>query len=261
MKIRTISGAILIAVLLPVVISGGKLFAFAIGMIALLAAKEINDIYDHPLVIKLLTYFSVITIAFSNFDSSTIMFGLNYEKLSILILVLSIPIIYYQVKGKYSVEDAFKLLGFVLLIGLGLNYFIMVRDMSLKYFLYMILIPIMTDTFAYISGVMIGKHKVTKLSPKKSWEGYIIGSLMGTFIMTVYYTTFINAQESLLTVIIITFILTIASHTGDLFFSAIKRHYNIKDFANLIPGHGGVLDRIDSLLFVAITFILFLNIL
>lgn len=259
MKIRTISAVILIAVLLPIVIYGGKTFAFAVGLISLYAAKEINDIYKYPFLIRLIVYFQILTLTFSNFDSSTIMFGLNYEKLSILLLMVLIPIIFYQVNGKYTIDDAFKLLGFIILLGLGLNYFILIRDINLKYFLYMILIPIMTDTFAYIGGVMIGKHKVTKLSPKKSWEGYIIGSLMATFIMTVYYTTFINFQTNKLIIILITFVLTLASHLGDLYFSGIKRHYNIKDFGNLIPGHGGVLDRLDSLIFVAITFILFLS--
>ncbi len=259
MKKRTISAVILIAVLLPIVIYGGKTFAFAVGLISLYAAKEINDIYKYPFLIRLIVYFQILTLTFSNFDSSTIMFGLNYEKLSILLLMVLIPIIFYQVNGKYTIDDAFKLLGFIILLGLGLNYFILIRDINLKYFLYMILIPIMTDTFAYIGGVMIGKHKVTKLSPKKSWEGYIIGSLMATFIMTVYYTTFINFQTNKLIIILITFVLTLASHLGDLYFSGIKRHYNIKDFGNLIPGHGGVLDRLDSLIFVAITFILFLS--
>lgn len=255
MKQRLIGAGILIIILLPLMILGGKYFAFIVGLVALLAAKEINDLNKYPVIIKLLTFFLMISLTFSNFDSSTMLFGLSYDFLSSLLLILAIPVIFYQIKGKYNIEDAFKQIGFILLVGLGLNYFILIRNYELKYFLFMILIPIFTDTFAYVGGVMIGKHKATKISPKKSWEGYIVGTLTATFIMTVFYNTVIGVQDNLVTVILVVFALTVVSHLGDLFFSAIKRHYNIKDFANLIPGHGGVLDRLDSLLFVAIAFI------
>ena len=123
----------------------------------------------------------------------------------------------------------------------------------------MVLTPIITDTFAYVGGSLIGKHKVTKLSPNKSWEGYIVGSLMGTFMMSMYYFTFINMQASRIPVILIIFLMTVVGQVGDLFFSAIKRKHNIKDFSNLIPGHGGVLDRLDSLIFVAVVFMIFME--
>ncbi|MDD4187530.1 MAG: phosphatidate cytidylyltransferase [Bacilli bacterium] len=259
MKIRVISAAILLAILIPIIIIGRIPFALVIGIIGMMAVKEINDLYKYPNVVKLLAFLSLIGIIYSNFDSSSMMFGLNYNCLSIILLGMLIPIIFYQAKNKYTTEDAFKLLGFILLIGLGLNCFILVREHSLNYFMFMILIPIITDTFAYIGGVMIGTHKVTKLSPKKSWEGYIIGSLMGTFIITMYYTTFINIQTNLLVVILAIFIMTIIGQIGDLFFSAIKRQHNIKDFSNLIPGHGGVMDRLDSLIFVSLIFVVLMK--
>lgn len=259
MKVRTISAVILIAIIAPLIYIGNIPFALFIGLVAAMATKEINDLHKYPIVVKLLSFLGLISIVYSNFDAKAIIFGLEYKYLSILILALTIPIIFYQVKGKYTIDDAFKLIGFILLIGLGLNYFILIRSFDLKYFMFMILIPIITDTFAYIGGSMIGKHKATKISPKKSWEGYIIGSLMGTFIMTIYYITLINNQSNLFIVIIIIFLLTVIGQIGDLFFSAIKRQYEIKDFANLIPGHGGILDRIDSLVFVAITFVMFIK--
>ena len=67
----------------------------------------------------------------------------------------------------------------------------------------MVLTPIITDTFAYVGGSLIGKHKVTKLSPNKSWEGYIVGSLMGTFMMSMYYTTFISSNVNIIMLILI----------------------------------------------------------
>ena len=119
----------------------------------------------------------------------------------------------------------------------------------------------LTDTFAYFGGSLIGKRIITKISPNKSLEGYIVGTIVGTFIMTMYYCNFIANQHNLLIVIGIILIMSIMGQVGDLFFSAIKRQNNIKDFSNLIPGHGGMIDRLDSLIFVAITFIIFANML
>ena len=259
MKKRTISAIILILILAPLTIIGGLPFALLAGVITLLVAKEINDLFKFPNLIKILTLVSLLCILYSNFDPNTIAFGIDYKYLNIALLMLMIPIIILQPKKKYTVDDAFKLFGITLLIGLGLNYFILVRNINIKYFMFMILIPIITDTFAYIAGSMIGKHKVSKISPKKSLEGYIVGTLMGTFMMVMYYNTFIAVQKNIIIIILITLALSIAGQIGDLFFSGIKRHYNKKDFSNLIPGHGGVLDRLDSLIFVAITFVLLMN--
>ena len=114
-----------------------------------------------------------------------------------------------------------------------------------------------TDTFAYITGRLVGRHKLCpNISPNKTIEGFIGGTLMGVVVATSFYHVFINSSISLSILILVTMTLSIVGQLGDLVFSMIKRYYDKKDFSNLIPGHGGILDRFDSLIFIALAFIL-----
>lgn len=106
-----------------------------------------------------------------------------------------------------------------------------------------------TDTFAFLIGKNYGKHKISpKSSPNKTWEGSI-GGLLGSIVIGGSFGYFIGIP--IIHVLILCFICGIISQLGDLTESAIKREIGIKDFSNLIPGHGGILDRIDSMLFTA----------
>lgn len=111
-----------------------------------------------------------------------------------------------------------------------------------------------TDTFAYIVGKWIGKHKFSKISPNKSIEGCIggiIGAVLISVLFTYLFNTFFEMQFSYGYTILISIILSIVGQIGDFAASSIKRYVDIKDFSNLIPGHGGMLDRIDSIIFIA----------
>ena len=111
-----------------------------------------------------------------------------------------------------------------------------------------------TDIFAYFVGRLIGKHKYTQVSPKKSIEG-CIGGTLGAIILMLIYTyivnTYFNMNYSYLFIAGVGVILSLVGQIGDLAASTIKRYVDIKDYSNLIPGHGGMLDRIDSLIFLA----------
>ncbi len=110
-----------------------------------------------------------------------------------------------------------------------------------------------TDVFAYFVGANLGKHKFTKVSPNKTIEG-CIGGIIGAIIMLLGYTVACNnlwgMNISYLYVILISVVISVISQIGDLAASSIKRYCEIKDYSNLIPGHGGMLDRIDSVIFV-----------
>ena len=111
-----------------------------------------------------------------------------------------------------------------------------------------------TDIFAYCIGCKFGKHKFSKVSPKKSIEGCIAGTLGATAMMLIYTAILNNCfsfEYSYLMVGIIGIVLSLIGQLGDFSASCIKRYVDIKDYSNLLPGHGGMLDRIDSVLFIA----------
>ena len=122
-------------------------------------------------------------------------------------------------------------------------------------FFYICLASLLTDTGAYLVGRKIGKHKLNeRVSPKKTIEGSIGGVIFG-FVFSFAYAYFNGFMGlSLGFVISCSLLLPIISEFGDLAFSLIKRHYGIKDFGNIMPGHGGVLDRIDSVVFCVLLF-------
>ena len=122
------------------------------------------------------------------------------------------------------------------------------------YIWYTVLAAWGTDIFAYSVGRRFGKHKFSKISPNKSIEGCIAGTI-GAMIVSLLYTLLINNcfnyTINYIIIAIISIVLSIISQVGDFSASSLKRYAGVKDFGNIIPGHGGILDRCDSLMFIA----------
>ena len=172
-----------------------------------------------------------------------------------------VPMVFINDTKKYNLNDALFLVGSILFVGLSFNLLMVTRNISISYIIYLFLITIITDTFALFTGMLVGKHKLApEISPKKTIEGAVGGSLMGTIVASAFYTTVINPATPLVIVILLTALLTVIGQIGDLAFSSIKRYYGVKDFSNLIPGHGGILDRFDSIVFVTMAFVILFGI-
>lgn len=256
MKIRIISAIVAIIIAIPFVYFGGYLFKLGIGLIAIWVFKEIMDLKKThkkiPYIPMILGLTSLLLIVFAN-TNYLFYNGMSYIYLVFLCLSIIIPSLFYE-NDKYTIKDAFHLIGLVLFIGLGLNSLILVRNIDLKLFLYLVSIPMITDSFALFGGKLFGKNKMCPtISAKKTWEGALIGTILGTIIPSILYLILFHKLPFIM--VLITFILTIMGQFGDLIFSKLKRENDIKDFSNIMPGHGGALDRLDSSLVIFMTYI------
>lgn len=262
---RVISAIVMAAIGIPAVIIGGNVFFIFAFLMSILALYEIIDTKETkktlPVFIKVVSYL-MLAIMFVMSSTGKI-FSVDYRVISGLMTSMLLPLIFYK-RESYSINDAMYLIGFIFLISSFFNLVVYIRNMSegIEYLVYILLIAISSDTFAYISGNLIGTHKlIPSVSPNKSIEGTVFGVIFGTLIPCTYYYVTINDSTNILYLIVGTMFLSILGQLGDLVFSAIKRYFNKKDYSNLIPGHGGILDRVDSLLFITYGFILLFGVL
>jgi len=151
----------------------------------------------------------------------------------------------------------------ILYIGLFYSYGILLRNipnsaeivwrasfdsLGLRYVLYLFSVIWINDIFAYLIGIPLGKHKLSpKVSPKKSIEG-AVGALLGAVLMSIVLKDLVGI--SLLTAAMLGIVISFAAQTGDLIESLLKREFKVKDSGNFFPGHGGLLDRLDSVVLV-----------
>ena len=266
MKTRVISAIVLLMLVIPIFIRGGILFTGAIILVSMLGLKEFIDIKETkkklPIFIKLLAYILVVLIMLSTELSADNKLVIDFRIITGLCLAILLPLVLYHKREVYSINDACYMFTGVLFLGIALSFFNTYYLMDPNLLIYLLLITVVTDSYALFTGKLVGKTKLLEeISPKKTWEGFIGGSLVGTFISVMFYKTVINPEVVMSTLVIITLFLTIIGQLGDLFFSAIKRYFNKKDFSNIMPGHGGVLDRLDSIIFVMLAFSMFITLL
>lgn len=251
MKQRTISAVILLIILIGCLLVSTKLFGILMMIAAILGFNEFFDIkYENNKkyrVIKILGIISLILIALNN------TFYKIEMNITILLplLILSMPIVFYNDSKFYNINDALYVMGIVYFLGLSFGNIIYLMDTNITKCIFIFIIAFITDTYAYIGGSLIGRHKLTTISPKKTVEGSLIGTLMGVLFGSVYYYNMVGGVTRLQVVVLCLF-LTLLSEVGDLMFSSIKRYFNKKDYSNLIPGHGGILDRFDSVIYVSL---------
>lgn len=265
MKKRVISALLALLVMVPIVVHGGIIYTLSIYVLSMIALWEFLQIKglkkEVPSFITFISYIMMTLFVLMNSQSQDIVYSMNYQTIVGLFLVFSIPAVLYHERIKYSIVDAFYFIGVIFFLGTSFSLLITLRNIRLELIIYLFIITIITDTYAYLVGRLIGKNKLLEsLSPNKTMEGMIGGSLAGVFVGSLFYHVVVDVTLPIYVVVIMTLFLSILGQLGDLFFSAIKRYYGKKDFSNIMPGHGGILDRFDSIIFVVLGFMFLISI-
>lgn len=252
MKTRIITGLAIILCVLPPLIFGGWLLNLLVAFIIIAGGIEFLSLRKNmPLYFKIIAILAVIMMLFVKDEWLIAFMGVS------MLTLLSIPVFDQKIHS----EDVFIASTYFVLFVAVANAFLSIHITQPLYIWYIIFATYLCDTGAYFSGRFFGKHKLNeRISPKKTWEGSIGGWLCGCIGSTIF--AFITLPNIPLWKIMITSaILSVGGQLGDLVFSALKRDFKIKDYSNLFPGHGGVLDRVDSLLFNFVSFYLMMMVL
>ncbi len=262
---RITSAVVALGIILPIFLIGGVPFTFTIYILSILGLREFLKAMETkkelPLFVNFISYIALTFLVLLNVVNTNLLLCIDYRVITGLFLVFLLPTVLYHDQKVYSIVDAFYLIGGIFFLGTSFSLMIVLRSYDMNLLLYLALITMITDTYALIVGSLVGKHPLlADISPKKTWEGTFGGSFFGVLVATVFYHVVVDPTLSFTILIPITLFLSILGQFGDLVFSAIKRYYKVKDFSNIMPGHGGILDRFDSLIFVILGFLFFITI-
>lgn len=246
---------------------------FAIFLMLVLYASFVNYIpqCSDSLVVKILKLIPVNGSASKHLSDISPLFA--------ILLVFVIFMGSLVMVRDFTVSDLGRLYIAIIYVSVAVASMTALRQFGVRFIVYLVLITSLTDIFALVFGLLLGKHKMAPvISPKKTWEGAVGGTLVATIVgslVILFYPYFssifhdganvsffegIFDFESFTTfgkisfVIILTIFLSACAQTGDLVASKLKRDFKVKDYSNIFPGHGGILDRFDSLMFASAVF-------
>lgn len=249
-KTRLISGIVLVIIALVTIISGSWILFFTLLAVSLIGMRELYKVMkvsdEHVTVLELVGYLGAVLY----YIAMKADFG-NYGTMAIIISMILILFVYVFGYPKYHAEQVMAAFFGVVYVAVMLSFIYLTRSLpDGKFLVWLIFLCSWgCDTCAYCVGMLIGKHKMAPvLSPKKSIEG-AVGGVAGAALLGVIYAA--ATQGKMAEYALICAVGALISMVGDLAASAIKRNQNIKDYGKLIPGHGGILDRFDSVIITA----------
>lgn len=251
---RVLTGLILALVVGWIIFWGTKvhlqLLIFSVSSLALW--EFLSLFWEGSFFLKIVAIFFSIPIVFNDFSP----IPLTYL-IIVYFWIINLFFLFFfgLVEKKISWQDFQLIFLGLIYIPFVLQFF---KDIPAKEIIYVLGIAIFSDTCAYYSGSLWGKKKLwPKVSPKKSWVG-AFGSLGGAILFSMLYGSFAFSIKWYF-LFLLAIILNLGAQLGDLFESALKRYLQVKDSGAILPGHGGILDRIDSLLFVCAIYLLSKN--
>lgn len=255
MRTRLISGFIGAAALIAVLLSDTIILNIGVAVVSFISLLEICEAVGlaryYPLkALGLLAAFAF-TFAYS-FDNKLLM-------PVIFFYILALFVLYMKKDSGVRLEDISKIFFLTVFVCFFLGHLVFIRKLYLgKYLIWTVFIgAFFTDTFAYLAGRYFGRHKLCpRISPKKTIEGSIggfLGSCGGMLAYSAVLESFFSLKVNYPYLIGLSLICSLAAQFGDFAASRIKREYGLKDYGNIMPGHGGITDRFDSVIFTAPT--------
>ena len=246
MKQRVISGVFIAAITVIAAYFGGIVLGAVLSFVGIYGSYEFikirRDRFDT--LLYLIMVVSVMGIYLLHDYATVIML---FE----IIILLTIAVF----DENESFDDAATVFLMSMVLGYALYFMSSIQNENRYMFGYVLIISYLTDVFAYFIGIKLGKHKLnSRVSPKKTIEGSLGGWFFGFATSYIWASIFHYFGKPYYVFLLASLFLPLVSEVGDLVFSLIKRHYGVKDFSNLIPGHGGILDRLDSHIFCTLLF-------
>lgn len=262
MKLRLITAGIAIVVCVGVLILG-QFYPIAFNIaLALLSAMMVGELLTAKQLHKNMFVVIPCTVLSASFTFSVAMPFSNLAPLFLFALVLVLFSFMVFMHEKISWNDISFALAGTLAISLGTASLSLMTTISREYVVFFVALPLLVpwfaDSGAYFAGMLFGKHKLCpNISPKKTVEGAVGGVIVGTIMAVVsglifrYWIYPDSTYVNYILLLVIGAVNTLISIIGDLSFSVIKRHCGVKDYGSIMPGHGGMLDRFDSVLLTA----------
>lgn len=251
LKQRVITAVVALIIFIPIVFLGGTLIEIAALALAVVATSEVL-IMKRILLVTPEAIISILGTLFLVAPKSwmhDLPSQINTPFVSLIFAIALMVRVVFS-KNRFNFDDAGVLTLTMLYIGFGFNMFVQARTVGLGMLMYLLLTVWSTDSGAYLVGRKIGKTKLApQISPNKTWEGSIGGTVVAIIVGIIFSVTGL-IHFGILATILMTLFLSIAGQLGDLVESSLKRYYGVKDSGRILPGHGGILDRFDSLLLV-----------
>ena len=252
MKQRIITGVIAAALFIPIVFYGGVPFTVlvyalaSIGLYELIRMNKLTLISVPTALAALLLWVILVP-----HNAMSVLDWIGLDKLEITFLIVLLLLSYTVLsKNTFTFDNAAFLLMATAYVGMGFLYLNETRIAGIHYVFYALFVIWATDSGAYFIGKAIGKRKLwPEISPNKTIEGSL-GGIVSGIVVAFVYNMFFQVQENMGMLILMTIAISVFGQIGDLVQSAFKRHYGVKDSGTILPGHGGILDRTDSWLFV-----------